>query len=401
MAYGQNMNAPMSGLMGLAAMKGRMGDNTLVHVNPLELKALNAMTPGGLTINPTTGLPEAFKLKQLLPILGAIAMPLAAPALLGGTALAGLAGSTALMGGVGAATGTALAGGNKKEILTSGLLSGVTAGMMGGFGGAGSKVADATAQVGKEGFTQGALAGSKIAQSVGQNLAQTAGKEVTSQVAGQLGAQTLKGAGAAGLSALMTEDDRIRQRRLADEARNQNAQIANITPSRNPQLTQAYSRADVDKYIKGQGRMPTFFTYSATGGRVFREDGGQAVKSNGVVDGDSYVMTAHEMSALGNGNPVEGMKRLNNIIKPVKEDTFTGIIDMNKGSGIEDNVAFDVRNGGEVTTMLASGGEAVIGPNTVAKLGGGNPDEGAAWLDSFRQRLVSNVFGQKPKEFKG
>ena len=70
MAYGQNMNAPMSGLMGLAAMKGRMGDNTLVHVNPMELKSLNAMAgPGGLTQNPTTGLPEAFKIKDILPVL--------------------------------------------------------------------------------------------------------------------------------------------------------------------------------------------------------------------------------------------------------------------------------------------------------------------------------------------
>ena len=55
-------------------MKGRMGDNTLVHVNPMELKTLDALAgPGGLTQNPVTGLPEAFKIKDILPILGGIA----------------------------------------------------------------------------------------------------------------------------------------------------------------------------------------------------------------------------------------------------------------------------------------------------------------------------------------
>ena len=176
MAYGQNMNAPNSGIASLMAMRGREGDNTLVHVNPMELKTLNMMAPGGLTQNPATGLPEAFKLKDLLPVIGAIAMPFAAPALLGGAAAAGgigatLAGNTALMAGLGGAAGTALAGGNRKEILGSGLLSGVTAGLSGGFGSSASKVAAAKDAVAKEGFKQGALAGTELAQRVGQQTA--------------------------------------------------------------------------------------------------------------------------------------------------------------------------------------------------------------------------------------
>jgi len=408
MAYGQNMNAPLSGLMGLAAMKGRMGDNTLVHVNPLELKALNAMAPGGLTINPVTGLPEAFKLKQLLPILGAIAMPFAAPALLGGTAMAGLAGNAALMAGVGGAAGTALAGGNKKEILTSGLMSGIGAGVAGGgFGGAGSKVAGAQGAVADGATSMISSAAPNLTSNIGQNIARgvtqniptAAGNVVSQQVAQQIGSQAIKGAAGAGLASLMTEDDRIRQGRFAAENAAAN-RVATLPESRNLQLTQTYTPEDVNKYISGRGRMPRFFSYSAVGGTVAREAGGQAVQSNGTVDGNSYVMTAHEMAALGNGNPVEGMKKLNEMIKPVPENTFTGLIDMSKGSGTQDNVAFDVVNGGEVKTMLASGGEAVIGPNTVAKLGGGNPDAGAAFMDNFRQRLVSNVFGEKPKEYK-
>ena len=119
MAYGQNMNAPMSGLTGLAAMKGRQGDNTLVHVNPMELKALEAMAPGGLTRNPYTGLPEAFKLKDILPVLGAVA----------GAAFLGPAVGAAFGTGLGAAGGGLAAGQSIEEAALTGLTSGVTAGM--------------------------------------------------------------------------------------------------------------------------------------------------------------------------------------------------------------------------------------------------------------------------------
>ena len=49
---------------GLASL-GRNGDTMLMHVNPDELRGLQglAMSQGGsLSINPHTGLPEAFKL---------------------------------------------------------------------------------------------------------------------------------------------------------------------------------------------------------------------------------------------------------------------------------------------------------------------------------------------------
>jgi hypothetical protein len=52
---------------GLASL-GRNGDSMLVHMNPTELAGLQglAMAQGGsLTINPQTGLPEAFKLRWI------------------------------------------------------------------------------------------------------------------------------------------------------------------------------------------------------------------------------------------------------------------------------------------------------------------------------------------------
>ena len=84
--------------------QGRDGDSMLVHMTPGEVRGLQglAMAHGGsLTINPTTGLPEAGILKSLLPtILGAGAMMI--PGLQGvgaGWIAAGIGGLTTLATG--------------------------------------------------------------------------------------------------------------------------------------------------------------------------------------------------------------------------------------------------------------------------------------------------------------
>ena len=57
------------------ASYGRYGDTTLVHMNPQEVAGLNALGAAygqPMTINPATGYPEAFSLRNLLPtIIGA------------------------------------------------------------------------------------------------------------------------------------------------------------------------------------------------------------------------------------------------------------------------------------------------------------------------------------------
>jgi hypothetical protein len=49
------------------AAQGRYGDNMLVHMNPIEVAAMNRN--GDLTVNPQTGLPEAFAVAPLMPWL--------------------------------------------------------------------------------------------------------------------------------------------------------------------------------------------------------------------------------------------------------------------------------------------------------------------------------------------
>ena len=96
--------------------QGRFGDSMMMHVNPIEVAALDSMVPGGLTRNPATGQPEAW-----LPLLG-----LALGATIGGATakkrkqgiLEGIlmGGGMGLLGGMGAG---ALAGGTSTALAST------------------------------------------------------------------------------------------------------------------------------------------------------------------------------------------------------------------------------------------------------------------------------------------
>tara|TARA_R100000995_G_scaffold44546_1_gene20957 strand:+ start:87 stop:797 length:711 start_codon:yes stop_codon:yes gene_type:complete len=59
------MKIPPLGKLGQTMGRmGRMGDNTLVHMNPQEVQGLAAL--GRLTYNPVTGLPEAFSFSEVI-----------------------------------------------------------------------------------------------------------------------------------------------------------------------------------------------------------------------------------------------------------------------------------------------------------------------------------------------
>jgi hypothetical protein len=119
---------------GLASL-GRNGDSMLVHMNPTEVAGLQslAMSQGGsLTINPDTGLPEAFKLggffKSLLPMFAGMAVP-ASAGLWAGIAAGAATGALtnkdklmgALTGGLGGYSGFGLGQGLRAAAGTSSL----------------------------------------------------------------------------------------------------------------------------------------------------------------------------------------------------------------------------------------------------------------------------------------
>jgi hypothetical protein len=66
-----SMQYPMQEEAGQLADRGRYGDTTLVHMTPGEVQGLASL--GQLTINPDTGLPEAFNMKALIPMIAAVA----------------------------------------------------------------------------------------------------------------------------------------------------------------------------------------------------------------------------------------------------------------------------------------------------------------------------------------
>ena len=125
---------------GLASL-GRNGDSMLVHMSPDEFQGLQglAMARGGsLTINPDTGLPEAFKLKNVLKA----ALPIAAGFMFPGfgtTFMGGMLGKGIAAGALTGAGIAALSGENP--------LLGALTGGLGGYGGAG--FAGSAANVGK------------------------------------------------------------------------------------------------------------------------------------------------------------------------------------------------------------------------------------------------------------
>lgn len=112
------------------ASQGRGPDTTLVHMSPREVKSLQelAMAHGGsLSVNPSTGLPEAGFLDNLLPML------------IGGAAV-GLTGGaiTPLMAGLGVGGIEALRSGDIGKGLMAGLGAYGGAGLMGGLVGTGA-----------------------------------------------------------------------------------------------------------------------------------------------------------------------------------------------------------------------------------------------------------------------
>ncbi len=137
------------------AAEGRGADSTLVHMSPREVKSLQdlAMAHGGsLTVNPSTGLPEAGFLERLLPAVvgaGLSMIPGVGPLMAAG-----------IVGG-----GTALATGNLGKGIAAGLGAYGGAGLAGGLMGAGTQAAADAAVAGNlSALGEPALAATNAAQ---------------------------------------------------------------------------------------------------------------------------------------------------------------------------------------------------------------------------------------------
>jgi len=128
MAYNQTAK-------GISAL-GRKGDDTLLHVSKDELAGLQSLL-GPISVNPDTGLPEAFAWKDVLKT----ALIGIAGAYTGGVGAAALGGGALTGVGVGASTGALLGGASSAaegKGFGSGAIGGALSGGVGGYGGVGS-----------------------------------------------------------------------------------------------------------------------------------------------------------------------------------------------------------------------------------------------------------------------
>lgn len=151
--------APMMPMARSLASQGRLNDSMLVHMNPREVAGLQSLARQNgtsLTINPQTGLPEAFGLRNILPMVaGAALTPVLGP---GGAALA--------VGGLGA-----LATGSLGQGLMMGLGAYGGAGLAGSAANLAAPAADVTAASGADFAAQQAASNAAAQQAAVQQAA--------------------------------------------------------------------------------------------------------------------------------------------------------------------------------------------------------------------------------------
>jgi hypothetical protein len=190
-----NRDAPLSGLSSLMAMKGRQGDTELIHMTKPEIAGLASL--GKLTINPDTGLPEAFSFKQFLPALAGLAITGATGGLMGPAAAAALQGaftgsSFVLPALAAGATSAVVNKGDIGAVAFDALLAGAGGALSGATIGAetaGTLAPNATAAVGQQ-VTADAAAQTIVKQQAADAVAKEIAQQAAVETTGLTGATT-------------------------------------------------------------------------------------------------------------------------------------------------------------------------------------------------------------------
>jgi hypothetical protein len=243
---------------GLASL-GRNGDSMLIHMNPTEVAGLQslAMAQGGsLTINPDTGLPEAFNLggffKSLLPVAAGMAMPASAGLWAGiaaGAATGALTSKDKLMGAI-----TGGLGGYSGFGLGQGLRAAAGTSSLGAVGGGSSGLATGGGYIpGATSAADIAYNSAMMAPTAGAGAATTAGNIGTSMMTdpgilnARNAAQTMTAAGAGPGSPILNSAASPAEQALSNFGSNAS------------QLKQGFGnvlsgdQAAIDAYTKGVG----------------------------------------------------------------------------------------------------------------------------------------------------
>lgn len=408
MAYLINKQAPKSGLANLLAMKGRMGDTELVHMTKPEVAALQSM--GQLTVNPSTGLPEAFKLKDILPTLVATGLNIASGGTLTPLQMALAAGGTSLVanrGDIGRAAmdGLMAFGGAK------------IAGMVGGAQlptDEAIKAAQTAAPSGAQlsgtvpPISATAISPSASAQTVGALTESLTKPSMLSQ-----GLQAIGGPQAAITPAQQQLAALSAGKEVGKLAGSELYKVAGAQAATPLAATLAgvYDKPKMPEVKKGEQMVvdrprEERMEYLYKDEPLTQERIKQAFISQGAqgVDPLKFFQYGYRPATFKTIPRNEGGKMIENAASTNGGGRFAGMVeDSGRGDGMSDNVAFRVKGGGNIDTALLSPDEYVVDAYTVSALGNGSSDAGARILDEFREEVRKKAFGKKkqPNQING
>ena len=413
MAMMIDRDAPMSGLANLMAMKGRQGDTELIHMTKPEIRGLASL--GKLTVNPDTGLPEAFSFKSFLPAIAAAAasamLPPAAPmfasvavpaAAAGATSYAinrdaGAAAFDALLAGAGGALGSYVKGGAEGAAALKGAQGAVAGGTP--LTPAGVSQAIAVEEAGR------ALAqtpGGSLLDMVGVNpageFANIAGKSISNIEA--------LGMGASGLPTALTALGQQPQQAQLTTPAGKSAESAYGTRAAEeikmtPQAAGGLTTEDIRKSAIGQSDPIKFFQ---SGAMAEAPSGIYGTPRSGVVG-----QPVKGMGPVGSYVPAQMGGGIEDLYDRMGGDyeQFSGLVEGSDidSDGMSDDVIFKVMKEEEDDPDYAmlSPDEYVIDAHTVAALGNGSTDSGTERLDKFVASIREKAYnkGEQPKQLNG
>jgi hypothetical protein len=385
------------------AKQGRHGDTQLIHVSPSELHGLHALAKANgtsITINPDTGLPEAFNLnlKKLLPMAAGAALTIGSGGTLTPLMAAGIVG-----GGYGIATGS----------IQKGLMAGI-----GAYGGAGlgAGLAEAGASsLGEAGVQKATEAGTNALASTGapttggtlgtittpQEISQavsngqmtvdqanTYGQAYTNAYGtapstlskvgsgiGQLGSQ--QGISSV-YSALPTGTLPALGATALDAGQQQRASVP------------GYQEDEYDRRLKGYKLSPDYQAYSAPTPNPYYRPTYAAI--GGIMNSNAPHSFDDESGSDDVGMAAGGMNMASGGIAGLGGYSDGGRMLKGPGDGMSDSIPGVI--GGKQPARLADG-EFVVPADVVSHLGNGSTDAGAKKLYSMMDKVRQARTGKK------
>lgn len=378
------------------ASYGREGDSQLVHMSPSEVRGLQALAMangGSLTINPDTGLVEAFSLKRLIPMAAGAALspfitPVGAAAVVGGVYGAstgsvrqGIMAGIGAYGGAGLTTGLANAAGSTAVEASAVNALGVPASAGTVATGAGSQVGTLAAQNASLGLTplesaaNIASSGSVAAGAVPMSAAgQTV--DLASSGIGQLGTSAGRSAAYAAMP----------MGTLPATA------LSLALPESSSSSVPGYQEDEYDRRLKGYRLSPNFQSSAPVRPNPYYRPVYAA--EGGVMNSYDDMSGMDEAAGMDQGNLQNGLLGLGYAAGGLSIGGYSdgGRMLKGPGDGMSDSIPGII--GGKQPARLADG-EFVVPADVVSHLGNGSTDGGAKKLYSMMDKIRKARTGKK------